>query len=201
MSDETTVEQTGTTPEEIIQEPSQTPVQKELEREEKRNTKTEPEKAAFTLQKVAERAKELGLNPAEILGITTKAPEGTVVTLEMLDARDREKAQKTALQLAEEIPDEHERNLSKLYLQNRIVPTGDPHEDLKLARALVNSVKNSQIAEEMGRRGTPASHSSAPGVPPRQAPKEPELSAEELMFTKPPFNLSKEAIVAARPKQ
>ena len=42
--------------------------------------------------------------------------------------------QKTALQLADEIEDEHEREEVKTLIQNRISPSGNPQADLVLAR-------------------------------------------------------------------
>lgn len=196
---------TPATPETPIIVPPQTPIEQELEKEKGKTTRTEAEKAAHALQKNAERAKELGLDPAAVLGITPSAtpngiPAGTVVTVEMLEQRERERGQKTALELANEIADPHERELTKTYLQNRIVPSGDPHEDLRFARLAVNSVKSGQIAEELARGGKPVAHASAPGAPAPVTPKEQELTAEELAFTRAPFNLSKEEILAKRPK-
>lgn len=201
MEEENKVETAGTTPETITQEPSQTPVQAELEREKGKTVRTEAEKAAFALQKNAERAKELGIDPAEVLGLKrTQEPVGTVVTVEMLEAREKEKAHKSALQMAEEISDEHERELTKNYLKNRIVPSGDPNEDLRFARLAVNSVKSGQIAEELARGGTARTHVSGAGAPPKQVNKEPELDATELAFTRPPWNMTKAQIIAKRPQ-
>lgn len=185
---------------EIIKEPSQNPLQTELEREENRGKRTEPEKAAYSLQQNAKRVKELGLDPAEILGIKPSDPKGTVVTLEMLEERERERGQKTALQLADDLQNEHERMLVKKYLLERIKPSGDANEDLRFALLAVNSVKNGQIVEELARRGTASSHAAAPGAPAKPQVQEPELTSEELMFTRAPFNLTKEEIIAKRPK-
>ncbi len=184
----------------INQVPQQTPLEQELEREKGKTPRTEAEKAAHALQQNAKRAKELGLEPAAILGIKPVDPKGTVMTVEMYEERERERGQKTALQLAEEITDPHERELTKKYLTERIKPSGDPHEDLRFARLAVNSVKNAQVAEEIARGGKPAAHTAAPGAPARQTPPEAELTADELAFTRPPFNLSKEEIIAKRPK-
>lgn len=200
MTDVNKADTTGTAPEDIIKEPSQDPLEAELQREEKRGTKSEPEKAAYTLQKNAERLRELGLDPAEILGLKTKEAPGTVMTVEMFEAMKKEDSQKTALQMADEIQDDHERNLTKKYLLERIVPSGDPNEDLRFARNAVNSVKNQQLLEEQGRKGVAGTHVSAPGAPAKRTPKEQELSAVELRFTRPPFNLTKEEIIAKRPQ-
>lgn len=193
--------------EEIINEPSQNPVEAELKREEKRNQgRTEAEKMAFNLQMNADRARKMGLDPAEVLGIKPQSsPEGTVVTLEMLEERERAKGQKTALQLADELPDEHERNLAKKYLLEKIVPSGDAHEDLRFARLAINSLKNSTILEEVGRKGTPSRHSSSAGAPAKKVEKVPELTADEQAMLQVKGRngepiLTREEIIAARQK-
>lgn len=193
---------------EITTEPSQkteekTPIEEELEREEKKGARTEPEKAAFSLKKNAERAKELGLDPLVILGI--KKPEAeeegddTPVTVGTLRKMTLESSRKTALQLAEEIPDQHERELTIRYL-SRIIPSEDPQEDLRLARQAVNGVKHGMMAEEAGRQAEVKRHGSGAGAPPKQANPEGELEANEIPFTRPPFNLTREQIIAKRPK-
>lgn len=196
---------TGTEPETITTEPSQTPIEQEIEREEKRNEgRSEAEKAAFSLKKNAERAKELGINVEEVLGITQTAPTAPIVdkstplTVEMYEQMERNRAQKTSIQLAEGITDEHERALVTQYLKTRIVPSGDPEDDLRFARHAVNSVKNGQIAEEMSRGTAPRNFGSGAGAPPKPPQKEPELTAEELLFTKPPINMTPAQIIAAR---
>ena len=208
MEDENKVEvEEGTTPEaEIIQEaPSQNPVEVELDKEKGKIVRTEPEKAAFTLQKNAERAKELGLDPAEVLGIKAKPDGGTPMTVEMYEQLRREEGQKTSLQLAEGITDEKERELTKRYLK-RVVPSGDPQEDLRFARLAVNSVKNGQILEEVSRAGVAKTHISGAGAPAKKIEQELELTSDEAMFLtmkgmdgKPLF--TKAEIISKRPQQ
>lgn len=123
----------------------------------------------------------------------------------MLEAREKEKASKTALQLADEITDEHDRRLAKKYLLERIVPSGDAHEDLRFALRQVNAVKSNMIIEELGRKGVAATHSSAPGAPGKVTPPEPELTPEEKMILAVKGSdgqpiLTKEEILAKRPK-
>lgn len=199
MEPETQVETPGTTPETPIIEPSQTPLENEIQREEKRQGRTEAEKAAYSLQKNAERVRELGLDPTEILGIKPKTPEGTPMTVEMYEQMQKEQSSKTALELADEIPDEQERTLAKQYLA-RIKPSGNAQDDLRFARLAVNSVKSGQILEDVRRGGVTARHASAAGAPALLVPKEPELTAEELQYTKAPFNMSKELIISKRSK-
>lgn len=207
MDEITQAENTGTAPETITTEPSQDPIQQELAKEKGKTAgKTEAEKATFALQMNAKKAAELGVDVSEVLGIKPQpmAPAGdTVVTVAMLEEIEKGKAQKTALTLADEIADEHERELTKIYLQTRIVPSGNASEDLRLAQTLVNSVKTRQTLEEQARAGQPRTHVSGAGAPARLTPKEPELTAAEQqllnakgMDGKP--LLTKEEILAGR---
>lgn len=204
--DENNAEQTGTAPEEITPEPSQETPESPLEQELNRDTKqrTPAEKAAYTLRKNAESVAALGLDPAEVLGLNNQAPAGidrdAPVTMGMLEDMQKDRSQKTALQLADEIPDQYERDLTKKYLTERVKPTGDAYEDLRFARLAVNSVKSGQILEEVGRAGQARGFGSGAGAPPASIQKEPEFTALEQSYMKPPFSLSKEQILAARPK-
>jgi len=204
MADETKVEgETVTTTEEITNDPSQkTAIETEIEREQGKQQRSEKEKAEFTLKKNAERARELGIDPAEALGLkTAEAAEGddAPATIGAVKNLLAEKAKDTAFELADEIEDEHVRELTKLNLK-RIIPSGDPREDLRLARLAAESAKNAKVLEEVGRAGRPRTHVSAAGAPAATTETEVELTAPEREFLKPPFNLTKEAIIAARPK-
>lgn len=187
----------------------QTPVQKELEKV--KAPKTEAEKAAFSLKMTAKRLRELGQDPNEILG-ASPAPAGeseddAPVTVGMLKQREREQAQKTALDLADaEITNEHERELAKHHLANTIRPSGNPREDLRAALAIVNSVKNAQLVDVAqngaGNRPTPAAAGgSAPGR--QDKPFEPTPEEQTMMTMKgldrKPL-LTKEDILEARRK-
>lgn len=181
----------------------QDPLKTELEKV-KSSGRTEAEKAAYTLKKNAERLKELGGDPVAILGI--KPVEDTEeeneddkpLTIGMYKQIQSQASQKTALQLADEIQNDTERELTKFHIENTIKSTGNPSEDLRLARMLVNSVKNTKILEELNRKGTPSSHSSASGAPAKDVEVKGDLTTEELAFMKPPFNLTKEQIIKAR---
>lgn len=199
------VETPGTTPETINNEPLPTPLEQEIERETKRSEgRTEAEKAAFSLKKNAERAKELGIDPAEVLGFSQAKPTAPVLdkdaplTVGMYEQMQKNQGQKTAIQIAESITDLHERELTIKYLQTRIVPSGDPEDDVRFARQAVNSVKNGQIVEELSRATTPRTYGSGAGAPPNMTPKTPELTAEEQLFTKAPFNMTVAEVIAAR---
>lgn len=176
------------------------PVQAELEKEQRRGGHTEAEKAAFSLKKTAERLKELGGDPAAILGVTTPSEEDNApVTVGMLRKIEAERAQKTALQQAEDIPDVNERELTKHYLATRIVPSGDPAADLRMARSLVNAVKNTQIIEETQRKTDAPKHATGGGGRSKAPEDEFVATAEEASFMRS-FGLTKEQVIAARPK-
>lgn len=182
--------------EQINQDPSS--MEQEIARETGKQEFSEKEKAAFNLKKTAERAKEQGIDPAEVLGFTPKTDDDDgPVTRSELKKFFAEKQKDTAIELAEGIEDEKTRELTKLYLK-RVVPSGDAREDLRFALLAVNSAKNSQILEEVGRSTAPRSHGTGSGAPAKQMPKEQELSKDEALFLKPPFSMTKEQIVAAR---
>lgn len=198
-SEEAQVEETGSETA-ATETTEQDPLKIELERVQK-SKYTDKEKAEHSLRKNAARVKELGGDPNSILGIE-KTEDGDdeddkPVTLGMLKKMQQENAAKTALQQADEIKNETERELVKFHLQNTIKSTGIPAEDLKLARALVNAVKNSQIIEETTRKTAPKTHSNGSGVDAKQE-QEIIYTAEELAFMKPPFNSTPAQIMAAR---
>lgn len=183
------------------------PVDAALKEEQARNKRTETEKAEYTLRKQAARARELGLDPAQILGVTS-APtnfddgddDNKPVTRGDLRRIQQEAATKTAFEMADGIEDEKERELTKEYLK-RVVPSGNPAEDLKFARLAVNATKTGQVLEEIGRHRSAPSHSSGTGGPGRQEDNSvftPDKNEAALM--RPPFNLSKEDIIKAREK-
>lgn len=165
--------------------------------------KTEAEKAAFSLKKNAARAKELGLDPMEILGhkthIETSVEDGDdkPVTVGMLRSIQKQDAQKTALQMAEDIADEDTKNAVKEALQTRVTPTGNAEDDFRFALGAISAPKNKAIIEEVNRYVAPKRTASGGSIP---AHVEEEFSptAQEQVFMRPPYNLSKEKIIAAR---
>jgi len=128
----------------------------------------------------------------------TSVDDDTPVTVGMLDKLNKEKSKKTALDLAESIKDETERELAKHYIQNRIVPSGNPEEDVKLARAAINSLKNAQIAEELARKG----NNGKPFAPSNPAKHETVFTPtpEETVFMSAPYNMTKDEVIKARQK-
>jgi len=110
-----------------------------------------------------------------------------------------EKTQESALELAQGLVDENERKLTIHHLQNTIRSTGDAEKDFALALSLTNAVKNGQLAQESARAVRPRTVESAPSAPPKEKSNE-ELTSDEQKMMGPPFNLSKEQILAARHK-
>lgn len=206
MEDENNADTTGTAPDNVTNEPSQDPLEQELTRETNKGTRSEAEKAAFSLKKNAERVKELGIDPLEILGAPNvpqrieDSEDNAPLTVGMYKQMQRSESKKTAIELADSIQDAHERNLVKQYLEHRIIPSGDPQEDIRFARLAVNSVKNTQVVAELNRGIRPASHASGAGAPPMTIEKAPELTPDELQFTRAPFNLTAAEIISKRPK-
>ena len=174
------------------------PLKEELERVQ-RSKYTEKEKAEHAFKNTAKRLKELGADPSEVLGLKNdpEDEEDKPLTVGMWKKMQQEQAQKTALQLAEEIPSETERELIKYHLSNSIRSTGNPSEDLDLARAIVNSKKNAQILEEVTRKATPKTYIPNGGAS-KETEVEPELTKDEMQFTKAPFNMSKAEILKSR---
>lgn len=190
---------------EIAETSEQGPLKTELERVQKTG-RTEAEKAAFNLRKNAERAKELGIDVSDVLGFgkPAKAAGGDAAneddkpfTVGMYRKLEQERAFKTALQTADDIPNETERELVKFHLNNTIRSTGNPSEDLKMARAIVNSVKNSQIIEEAGRKTPAKAYSNSSGADAKQE-KEIVYTPDELTMMKAPFNMTPQEILGAR---
>lgn len=184
----------------------QDPLKTELEKVQQKEGRTEEEKAAFSFKKIAARLTELGSDPAKILGIKVEPKEETTteeneddkpVTLGMLKKMQQKDSQKSALQQAEEIQNETERELVKHHLENTIKPSGNPTEDLRLARSLVNSFRNTQILEEAKRRPPVKSFSNSSGV---DAKKEEEVvfTPDEQTMMKAPFFMSPQEVMDAR---
>lgn len=204
-NENTSSQTTETITEEVTTEPEivEEPLKIELER--LKGKKTPQEKAKDSLFFNAQKAKELGIDIEEVLGLKPKEDvvdeEDRPVTrkeLEELLLKSRQvEATKTAEQLVNEIQDETERELTLFHIQNTIKSTGDPKEDLKLARTLTNSVRNSQIIEEAQRKPQAKSHSSSTSGTSASAEIEVKLTPEEQAY----FNtglVTKDEILIAR---
>ncbi len=193
MAEENTVVESETTKEtEITPAPSQI-----------KPVRTEAETAAFNLKRQAEKAKELGLDPAEILGVKTHIEtdasdeDDKPVTVGMLRDIQRTTAQKTALEMADSVTDGDTRNNVKQYLSERIKPSGDAESDFRLALAAASAPKNKQVLEELNRY-TPPKRTASGGSVVAHVEEEFTPTAEEAVFMRPPYNTSKEKIIAAR---
>lgn len=167
------------------------PLKTELEKVES-GKRSKAEKLIYTKKRVEEQLKELGIEDQV-------DEDDTPVTVGMLKKIQEQTATKTALQLADEIPNEVERELTKHYLENTVKSSGDPKADLATAQTLVNAVKNKQILDQAAIKPEARTHPSGSGAPVK-IEQQPEFTAEELSYMKPPFNLSKEQVLAARPK-
>lgn len=197
--DENKVENTGTTPDETqVSEPTQqNPIKEELEKVQRKQEIPKIEQAAYNLKKVAESIKELGGDPAEILGVKPKESKETYEIPEWYKKEKEQVVQETALSLAKEsVQDPDELALTEHYLKNVIRPSGNAKEDLKTALALVDSVKNRQITEELSRKGSPVRYSAGAGAPPKRSETF-EPTTEEAQMMKA-FGLTEEHIKKAR---
>lgn len=179
-----------------VAEPIQSPIQKELEKVRKVPV-DKAEQIRFNIQRMQKDLEELEKNKKGEIEIDPDKDKA--VTVGMLEDIEKKKATASALSMADSITDEDERELTKHYLQTRIVPSGNPSEDLRLAQSLVNSLKNQQIAEEISRKAVkPSTSSSGTGAPPKPAEGEFVPTPAEASMMKAPFNLKKEDILKAR---
>lgn len=178
--------------------PSQNSIKEALEKETAKQTYSEKEKVAFNLKKKADEAKSLGLDPKLILGVDEEPKD------EIPEWYRREKAketQQTAVQLADRIEDADERNLVKTYLQNRIVPSGNPEDDFRLALNAVSALKNKQIAEEVSRKVFPKTTASGGSAPIKSDEGGEFVPTQEEADIMKHFHVSKEKILESRRKE
>ena len=169
----------------------QDPLKTELEKVQGKQ-RTKAEKLLYSKKRIEEQLKELGVDDEPVV-----EDDEQPLTRGEFKKMQAQEAQKTALQIADEIPNQTERELVKYHLENTIHSTGNPQQDLSFARSIVNDAKNRQILEEQQRKGQASSQSSGSGAPVRhEAPT--ELTIEEQGMMRPPWNLTKEQVIAAR---
>jgi hypothetical protein len=156
--------------------------------------RTKVEKLQYTKKRIDEQLKELGVQDEP-----EEDEDDKPLTRGEFKKLQAQTATKTALDLADGVTSITERELLKYHLENTIRSTGNPQEDFKLAQGLVNSVKNSQILEETLRKPNATTHTSGSGAPAKKT-QQVEFTDEELKFMRAPFNLTKEEVIAARPK-
>lgn len=182
----------------------QDPLKNELNRVQsikKPEIRTEKEKAEYTLKKNAERVKELGGDPTLVLGVASEELEDDEkpMTVGQFKKFQQDNASRSALQLADSIESETERELVKFHIQNTIRPTGNPNEDLRLARTLTNAAKNAKIMEESNRKVAPKTYSSGGSADAKYDPVgSQELTKAEQRFLLKPYKMTKEQIIKAR---
>lgn len=180
--------------------PPADPIKSELDKV-RGSKKSEAEKLTHSLKGIAKRAKEIGIDPMSILGDGIDPNDGDdednkPVTLGMMKKMEQERAQQTALSMAQNIEDESERELAIHHLQNTIKPSGSAEADFATALTLVNALKNSQILEEVARKSKPKAYSSAAGAPANREERFEPTPEEAAMMAS--FNLTKEDILKAR---
>lgn len=122
------------------------------------------------------------------------------VTRRDLRRIERSNAAKTALQMADAVTDEVAKKAVKDALK-RIRPSGNSEQDFADAVALANRERNSKILEELGRKSRANVSRGGSGAPPRPEEDAFEPTNEEARFMRPPFNMTKEEILKARPAQ
>lgn len=180
--------------EDIELEP-QDPLKVELEKV--RTKRTPKEKLIFKKNEIDKQLRQLEQEEGVEPSLEDNVDDDTPVTRGELKKLQAQAAIKTALDLANDIDSETERELVKYHINNTIKSTGNPKEDLRLAQAIVNSSKNAKIAELAQQRpGVKQSSSNGGGSPYKEL--EPELTPQELRFMQAPWNLSKETILAKR---
>lgn len=182
------------TTEQVVTE--QDPLKIELEKVQKKEGRTHDEKILYKFNELKKEVKERGLLPEEADLIDVSDDEAPV-TVGMLKKMQADSAIKTSLQLADDISNETERELVKHHITNTIRSTGNPSEDLRLARAIVNEVRNRQILEENDRKIPAKTYSSGTSAPAKLADPEPEMTKEEITLMQW-SGMSKEDVFKAR---
>lgn len=178
---------------EIKPEGEQDPLKTELEKV--KTKRTQKEKLIYTKNRIDQQLRELDGDAEDVE--PSLEDDDKPMTLGEFKKIQAKNVTKSALQLADEIENESERELVKHYLQNKIVSSGNAQEDVSDARALANKVKNAKIAEMANKKPGVTRASSNGGGPQYIAPEE-ELTPSEQRMMKAPWFLTKEKILAAR---
>ena len=181
---------------EVKTEVEQDPLKPELDRVQTKRTKLE--KLAYTKNRIEQQIRDeqlaQGIEPSP-----DSTDDDSPVTVGMLKKLQSDNTTKTALQFADDISNETERELVKFHINNTIRSTGNSQEDYRLALAIVNAAKNKQILEAVTLKPGAKRASSNGGATP-QLEEEPEFTREEESFMRPPWNLTKQQILDARKK-
>lgn len=161
----------------VVETPTeQDPLKVELERVQKKEGPDRKEKLLFTKKRIEKQLlDEYGIGSDAESAIESKNDDDQPLTVGMLKKIQQDRAAETALELAEAIPNEVERELVKHHLANTIKTNGNPNDDLNMARAIVNAAKNKQIIEQAAQKPEAKNHSSGGGVP--------LIHEEEIVYT------------------
>ena len=192
MADEIKKEGEVETPIPKTEEPSQVKKPERTRMEKLRHTKASIE---------AQIAEEEKLNG---IVISTEDDDDKPLTKGDLKRIERDNAKRTALQMADSLPDD-ERSQVREILETTIVPSGNPQKDYQKALDLANSEKNRQLAEEAARkRNVVVKRPSGSGAPAREddqfVPTENELAAAAMVNKKTPADI-KAFVMKARAKE
>lgn len=149
------------------------------ELEKVKTKKTQKEKLIFKQKEISRQLQELDGDGEDLQpSIEDDEKPLTIGEFKKIQAKN---VTKTALQLADEIQNESERELVKHYLQNKIVSSGNPQEDLSDARTLANKIKNAKIAEMATQKpGVIRTASNGGGLP--FVDPEADLTPQEISF-------------------
>jgi len=188
------------------------PIKSELERVKgQTGGKTPAEKMAYKLKLEAQRAKEMGVDINEVLGIkpqeeTSEDYEDKPLTrkdIEELLRKNNQPQVKSAFEIINEIPDEAEKELNLYYLENVINPNLPEEEKVKTAQTMVNAIKLKNQVVLNNIAPTPRGHSTANSVQiQRNQTDNQQLSKEEELFFRDAkirgISLSKDEIIKMR---
>ena len=148
------------------------------------------------LEKLQYRRKLIDKQIKEEGGDIDETPADDAEEDEVPEWFKKEKAKEVAeteLQKAEKIENETERELVKHYISSKNLTVDE-------ARAIVNVKKNAKIVEMAGQKPPVRKAVSSGGGSGEFKEEEPELTAQEQAYMKPPFNMSKAEILAAKKK-
>lgn len=169
--------------------------------------RTEKDKVTFNLKRQAERAKEVGVDPAEVLGFKprvevpaeTEDDDNKPLTRKDLREMQKQDARKSAEQMAQTLTDETER-AAVLEELRFVVPSGDAQADFRRAQSIANAAKNAKIAEEAQRKTGAARTAAGGSSPSNTSTEEFEPTEDEAKLMKN-FGISKEKVIEARKRE
>lgn len=177
----------------VVTNTQEDPLKTELEKVQRKG-RTQVEKLQYSKKRIEDQLKDLGIQDEE-----PDDDDSKPLTKGEFKKLQAESATKTALDLAQDVSNETERELIKFHLENTIRSTGNPQQDFELAQGLVNAAKNKQILDESLRK-TAKSNGTGPGAPAKVIKPQDDLTAEEMAFLKAPWNMTKEQIIKTRPQ-